>query len=136
MPIEVEQIKPDMYALRWIGNVKMKEIRESHEETLRLATEAGIEQYIHILELSKMISFPYDLAGLWSVIINYPQAFAIMIVNAPLAGKTMAALINRISKRVSLETFDTFEQAQERAEKILVEKRIRQTASESKPISS
>lgn len=119
MPIEVEQIQPRIYTLKWIGAIQMQEIRDSHEETLRLSKQAEVNEYIHILILDEMTSFPYDLSGLWNVVMSYPQAFAIMIVNAPLAGKTMASLINRISKRVSLKTFDSLEEAQEYAENLL-----------------
>ncbi len=121
MPIIITTIEADIYRLDWIGNVTMDNIELSHDETRRLATEASISAYVHILDLSEMKSFPFNVLGLWNLLKRYPEAFAVLLVDTPVSIEIMSRMLSDLTP-VTFETFNSVDQAVERARTLLAKR--------------
>lgn len=121
MPIDVEQIEPDVYVLHWIGRVTLQEVKESHATTLQMATEAGVTRYVHILTTGKMTGFPLSGIGLARVMHAHPQVFAVLIVDPPSLARRFAFLLTGRLGKAKLEIFETLDEARQRTTELLAD---------------
>ena len=121
MPIDVEQIEPDVYVLHWIKRVTMQEVKESHATTLQMATAAGVTRYVHILTASRMTGFPLTGIGLARVMYAHPQVIAVLIVDPPPLAERFAFLLKGMLGKSRLEIIETLDEARQRASELLAE---------------
>ncbi len=88
-----------------------------------MATKAGVDGYIHILDMSSMKSFPLDLNGLLKVLFGYPKAFAVFVVKGSILTRSTVRILDSVSKHVTLRAYDNMTQARQDAEALLAQKR-------------
>ena len=122
MPINIETIADDLYLLRWEGNINLREIHDSHETTSRLAAQAGIDSYIHILDLTSMKAFPFDPTGLLNILFGYPNVFAVLVVGGSLLARSAVRVLDGASKQVAIRSYPNLASAREYALALLTEK--------------
>ena len=121
MPIEIQTPKPAIQILTWNNKVTLTEINDSHEATYAMAKAQGISRYVHILVMTNLASFPFDPMGLWEVLFKHPEVVAVLVVDGPMMARTITTMLNAITRKVTLENFDTLEEAQLRAEELVAD---------------
>lgn len=127
MPITIETLADDLYLLHWIGDVQMEEIYDSHNTTAKQATNAGVEAYIHILDLSEMKSFPLNPPALLDVLVSYKKVFAVLVVNGSFLTNSVVRILNGTLKHVKLESYNNMTRAKEDAFALLAQKQETQS---------
>lgn len=123
MPITIETLADDLYLLHWIGDVQMKEIYDSHDTTAKQVANAGVEAYIHILDLSAMKSFPLKPTALLDVLVRYEKVFAVFVVNGSFLTNSVVRILNGTLKHVKIESYSNMTRAKADAFALLAQNR-------------
>lgn len=122
MPITIDALEQDLYVLHWIGDLKLDEIRISHEETARMAAEAGTGKYAHILDLAEVKSFPFDPLASYRILTAHPQNFAVMVVGGPFLARSAIRILEKLLKSQIVKSFTNLDAAVQEARQLLAHK--------------
>ncbi len=123
MPVEITHPEPNIFLLRWRGNITIDHAAAAHNWS-RAATASSKEgQYVHIIELGELRSISYNMRGWERVLRDNPDCIAVLLVNAPIMARFVALALNNLLSDVLIETCDTIDNAFVRAREIIAHER-------------
>ncbi len=111
MPVTVEAVKPDVFVLKWHGHITVQEVYESHTQTTERIQAAGVQRYIHIIDMAETVSFPPNLAAAIKVLRDHPQVFAVLLVDVLPAASVLVKVLNSMLPDVTLKVMCSLEEA-------------------------
>lgn len=118
MPVDITRIQPGIYLNIVSGRIKVDDINNTIAEMSRLAEEYNDPCYVVIGDASAVKNIPFDIRTLRRLAEQDRRIAGFLIVQAPYLAQMAANIITKVSP-VILETYETLDEALQRAQALV-----------------
>ncbi len=120
MPITVERLEARIYQSSWVDFVSFEDMRSAAVRRQELAAAEHEQDYISIIDVSRLASIPFDLDGLRQLVETDAQVIAFLVVGVSLQARILVEGLMKVTK-VKIEFAASIEDALKRARALLAE---------------
>lgn len=121
MTLDVTRLEPHVYLFESGISMSMQEMTEALAKTSRETQAHREEHFIIVVDLSQLLSLPFDVPGLRRITSMNRMPIAVLLVRAPHIASMMANILDKVTNW-KFEQFESREAAMRRTYELLAQK--------------